>query len=185
MVSGMTHPVLFIQGAGEGAYEEDQLLADSLQAALGPGYSVHYPPMPPDDDATPADWLDRIGAALVALDGTPALVGHSIGAAMLLRYLAQSPPNRPIAGLYLIAAPYFGEGGWREDELRPPPDLAARLGNIPRLFLYHSRDDEIVPFAHLALYAALLPQATRRAADGRGHQWANDLSDVARDLTAN
>ena len=36
----MKKPVLFIQGAGEGAYEEDRKLADSLQDALGAEYQV-------------------------------------------------------------------------------------------------------------------------------------------------
>jgi hypothetical protein len=39
-----------------------------------------------------------------------------------------------------------------------------------------------VPFAHLALYAQKLPQATLREFDRRGHQFQNDLSEVAADI---
>jgi hypothetical protein len=39
-----------------------------------------------------------------------------------------------------------------------------------------------VPFAHLAIYAKKLPQATIREFDGRGHQFNNDLSEVAADI---
>ena len=63
-----------------------------------------------------------------------------------------------------------------------PQDFAAMLPAIPRIFLYHSRDDEVVPFAHLALYAAKLPQATIREFDGRGHQFGNDLAEVVEDI---
>jgi len=52
------------------------------------------------------------------------------------------------------------------------------------IFLYHSRDDEIVPFAHMAIYAKKLPQATIRKFNGRGHQFNNDLSEVAKDITS-
>jgi hypothetical protein len=38
----MKKPVLFIQGAGEGAYTEDEKLAASLQAVLGTEYQVLY-----------------------------------------------------------------------------------------------------------------------------------------------
>lgn len=38
--------VLFVKGAGDGAYEADQKLATSLQRALGEGYDVIYPKMP-------------------------------------------------------------------------------------------------------------------------------------------
>ena len=38
--------------------------------------------------------------------------------------------------------------------------FASRLPNGLSVFLYHSRDDEVVPFAHLALYSERLAQAT-------------------------
>jgi uncharacterized protein len=50
------------------------------------------------------------------------------------------------------------------------------------MFLYYSRDDEVVPLEHLALYKAKLPQATVREFDGCGHQFGDDLSEVARDI---
>jgi hypothetical protein len=40
----------------------------------------------------------------------------------------------------------------------------------------------VVPFAHLALYAEKLPQASIHEFDGRGHQFDDDLSEVARDI---
>ena len=63
-----------------------------------------------------------------------------------------------------------------------PQDFAAMLPAIPRIFMYHSRDDEVVPFAHLALYAAKLPQATIRVLGRRRHQFGNDLAEVAEDI---
>jgi hypothetical protein len=44
------------------------------------------------------------------------------------------------------------------------------------------RDDEWVPFAHLALYAEKVPQARFREFDERGHQFEDDLSEVAHDI---
>ena len=40
----MTKQVLFIQGAGAGAYAEDKALAGSLQRALGAGLYRDLPP---------------------------------------------------------------------------------------------------------------------------------------------
>jgi hypothetical protein len=45
----------------------------------------------------------------------------------------------------------------------------------------HSLGGSIL-IAHLALYAAKLPQATIRTFDGRGHQFGNDLADVAAEI---
>ena len=38
--------VLFVQGGGQGAYNEDAALAASLERALGGEYEVHFPRMP-------------------------------------------------------------------------------------------------------------------------------------------
>jgi pimeloyl-ACP methyl ester carboxylesterase len=85
--------------------------------------------------------------------------------------------------VFLIAAPYCSaDEGWQWDDATPPPDAAAKLAGDWPLILYHSRDDEIVPFAHLALHAARVPRATVRAFDGRGHQFGNDLTEVAADI---
>jgi hypothetical protein len=50
------------------------------------------------------------------------------------------------------------------------------------MFPYHGRQDETVPFAHVALYAKALPQAVVRHLDGRNHQLNDDLSEVAADI---
>jgi predicted alpha/beta hydrolase family esterase len=111
------------------------------------------------------------------------LVGHSVGGSVLLKYLCESDRAWQVAGLFVIAAPYWGaDESWQWDAATLPADAASKLvGNWP-LFFYHSRDDEIVPFAHLSLYAATLPRATIRVFDGRGHQFRNDLGEVAADI---
>jgi len=129
------------------------------------------------------DWKAQIAAELTALDGEIMLVGHSVGGSVLLKYLSDERVEKSIAGLFLLAVPYWGEDAfWKWDEVQLPHDVAAKLASIPRIVFYHSRDDEIVPFAHLARYAAILPRATIREVDGRGHQWGNDLADVAGDI---
>jgi len=47
----MAKHVLFIQGAGEGAYQEDKKLADNLRQTLGADYDVRYSLMPDEDTA--------------------------------------------------------------------------------------------------------------------------------------
>ena len=181
----MTNHVLFIHGGGgEAAYEEDRLLVASLQNALGAAYQVRYPKMPLEESSGYADWKAQITAELSALDDKVILVAHSVGGSILLKYLSEEPVEKPIAGLFLLATPYFGgDDNWNYAELNLPQEFAAMLPAIPRIFLYHSRDDEVVPFAHLALYAAKLPQATIRVYNGRGHQFGNDLAEVAEDIS--
>lgn len=177
-----TH-VLFVQGGGKGAYDEDAALAASLERALGGGeYEIHFPRMPDEADPNVKSWKRKISAELSRLHGKVSLVGHSVGGSMLLKYLSEEEVTKPVGGLFLLAAPSWDEDRWNFDDLKLPRNIAEKLASIPRIFLYHSRDDEVVPFAHLALHAARVPQATVRAVDGRGHQFGNDLTDVARDI---
>ena len=175
--------VLFVHGAGEGAYEDDELLVASLRDALGPSYEVRYPRMPLEDSAHYTDWTAQIVSALPSPGTEVVLVGHSVGGSVLLRFLCEESVEASVTGLFVIAAPFWGaDDFWDWDEARLPEDAAEKLTTVPRIFMYHSRDDEVVPFSHLALYSARLPQATIRPLDVGGHQLKNDLVDVAHDI---
>jgi uncharacterized protein len=181
----MTKHVLFIQGAGQGAYEEDKKLAASLRKALGPEYEVHYPAMPDEDNAPYEQWKQQIEKELAAMQGSIILIGHSVGASIIMKWMSEIELKKSIAGLFLIAAPFWGGDGWQYEgyeELALPKGIAAKFPKGVSTFLYHCRDDETVPFDHLALYAQVLPQATVRELDEGGHQLNNDLSEVAKDV---
>ena len=178
----MKKQVLFVHGGGQGAYEEDEKLAASLRDALGPAYDVRYPKMPDEDSPGYEAWGERIQRELAALEGEVVLVGHSLGASVLLKYLSEGNVGKPIAGVFLVAPPYWGVEDWEVDEYALVEDFASKLPKGLPVFFYHSRDDEWVPFAHLALYREKLPRATVREFDGRGHQFGDDLSEVARDI---
>lgn len=178
----MISPVLFIQGGGEGAHSEDAPLAGSLKKALGTEYDVRYPRMPGESNPDMQTWKAKIAREFEALDGEVILVGHSVGGAALLKYLSEENVEKAIAGLFLLAAPSWDEENWNFDDLKLPRALAAKLSRIPQIFLYHNRDDEIVPFSHLALHAARLRRAILRESDRGGHQFGNNLANVASDI---
>jgi predicted alpha/beta hydrolase family esterase len=174
--------VLFIQGGGEGAYDADAKLAASLRAELGPGYEIRYPLMP--DEAAPdyAPWQRLILAELASMGSGAILVGHSLGASILIRALVEHGDQQTVAGVFLIAAPFWGNGGWQWEELVLPKDASVRLSGRVPIFLYHGRDDEVVPYAHLDLYLEAFPQAVAHRLPGRNHQLNDDLSEVAADI---
>jgi predicted alpha/beta hydrolase family esterase len=178
----MRKQVLFIHGGGEGAYEEDRKLAASLQYALGVAYEVRYPKMPDEDSPVYEESKGRIARELDTLESEVILVGHSLGGSILLKYLSEVEVEKLVAGLFLVATPYWGAEDWEVDEYALREDFASKIPKEMTVFLYHSRDDEVVPFAHAALYAKKLPRATVREFDGRGHQFDDDLSEVARDI---
>ncbi|MGH3085803.1 MAG: RBBP9/YdeN family alpha/beta hydrolase [Rubrobacteraceae bacterium] len=180
----MKEQILFVHGGGEGAHEEDKKMAASLHDELGVEYEVHAPKMPNEDSPEYEAWKDEIAKDVAAMDGEVILVGHSFGASILLKYLSEEEVEKPLAGMFLIATPYWGTEDWEVAEYELREGFASKLPEETPIFFYHSRDDEWVPFSHLALYAQKLPRATIREFDGRGHQLAEDLSEVARDIEA-
>ena len=110
------------------------------------------------------------------------LVAHSVGGSILLQYLSDEKFGDSIGGLFVLAAPTWDDNQWNFDDLKLPRKIAEKLALIPRIYFYHCRDDEIVPFAHLALHAAQIPQAITRAISHGGHQFGNDLARIAMDI---
>lgn len=178
----MSKHVLFIHGAGAGAYEADAKLMVSLRDELGSAYQVQYPQMPNEDQPAYEPWKRQIMQELAALDGEILLVGHSLGGSVLLKLLCEEQLDQPIAGLFLVASPYWGAEDWKVDEYMLQEDFALQLPPVLPTFFYHSHDDKVVPFEHLARYAQHLPQATIREVNGGGHQFNNNLSEVAQDI---
>jgi uncharacterized protein len=179
----MRRQVLFIQGGGEGARRADAKLVASLVKELGSDYEVHYPVMPHENTPDYRAW-NRALIEQIALGDDVILVGHSVGATIVIWSLAENQPKQKLAGVFLIAAPFVGgERGWQIKDFVPPKNIGAKVPDVP-IYLYHGRADEVVPFAHVDLYAEVMPQAFIRRLAGRNHQLNDDLSEVARDIRA-
>ena len=181
----MTGQVLFVQGAGPRVHDEwDDKLVASLTRALGPDFDVRYPRMPGEDDPKADEWKATLQNELRELRDGAIVVGHSVGGAILIDTVAEQPPPRPLGAIVLISAPFFGEGGWPADDLRPSDELRERLPRGVPIHLYHGLADEEVPPAHAELYARVIPHATLHRLPGRDHQLNADLREVAEDIRA-
>ena len=172
--------VLFIQGGGTGAHDEwDDKLVDSLRQELGPNYDVRYPRMPKEADPSYTVWKAALEKEIAGLDDGAILMGHSVGGTILINALAETPPNRKLAGIFLIAAPFVGPGGWPSEDIKPTANLGARLPPKTPIYLYHGSKDDTAPLAHVDLYERAIPGAIVHRLRGRDHQLNNDLVEVA------
>ena len=154
----MARQILFIQGGGAGTHDEwDNKLVESLLRVLGEGYEVRYPRMPNEDDPSQAAWSTAIRRELAALEDGAVVVGHSVGATLLIHALAEQAPGCALATIVLIAAPFVGEGGWPSDEFELPENLGMRLPRRVRVHVFHGLRDETVPPSHADLYAEAIP----------------------------
>jgi uncharacterized protein len=180
----MNKHILFIQGGGEGGYEADRELVASLQTVLGKAYAISYPEIKSDESASDFGWVQQIGKKISETKSDIVLAGHSFGASMILKYLSENSINKKIAGIFLIATPFWnGNEDWQIG-LKLQENFADKLpGEVP-IFLYHCEDDEEIPFTHLEHYKQKLTRATFRVIKKGGHQLNNDLTLVGNDIKA-
>lgn len=183
--SGRAVSLLFVQGAGEGAHEEDAALAVELGRCLGPGFSICFPRLPDEADPDSDAWKRAI-VAEARRTGAILVVAHSAGAAMTADLLAEGRLGTDLPGLrglFLLAPPFVGAGGWRLDgfhfdRARPiaPPGLTIRF--------YFGSADAIVPPGHADLFEPVFPGARITRLAGCGHQFTGYLHHVAEDIRA-
>jgi predicted alpha/beta hydrolase family esterase len=179
----MKQKVLFVHSGGtQGPHEGSSDLVTYLRQMLGGGYEVLYPKMPDPDHPEYVLWKEHLEKRIAWLDDEVILVGHSLGGSVLLKYLSEENFHKSIAGLFLVAAPYWGKRDWEVDEYVLQKDFYAKLPHIRRIFLYHSRNDEVVPFNHLASYADKLPNAVVREFDSRRHLFSTGLPELVDDI---
>ncbi|WEX85989.1 alpha/beta hydrolase [Sinorhizobium garamanticum] len=181
----MKKQVLFIQGGGAGTHDEwDNKLVDSLRRELGPVYDVRYPRMPNEADPSYSIWKAALAEEIAGLDDGAILIGHSLGGTILISALAEAPPSRKLTGVFLIAAPFVGAGGWPSEDIQPMVDLGSRLPSKTPIYLYHGSKDDTAPFAHVDLYEKAIPGAIVHRLHGRNHQLNDDLAEVAAGVRA-
>jgi predicted alpha/beta hydrolase family esterase len=176
----VTLTVLAIHGAGEPRRRNGKVYWEPLlQKSLGSGYVVRAPRMPEPSSPIYQAWAERI-EELISNCARPAVVGHSFGASVLLKYFAEAVTRPPVAGLFLIATPFWGP---KFPDFALRPDFPARLRDLSPLCFYHSRDDPEIPIEHLERYRQALPHAVVRVLEGRGHEFDQpQFSELAADI---
>lgn len=178
----MKKTVLFIQGGGDNGYEADETLVKSLQDALGANYSIIYPRLPADNDSPDFGWPEDIGKQITSISESFVIVAHSLGASMLLKYLSENKVTIKAKRIFLLSTPFWsGDEKWK-DGLKLKAHFAESLPGDYQFYFYHCKDDEEVPFDHLAIYKRNLPLATFREFDSGGHQLGSNVQLVSEDI---
>ncbi|MEQ8672710.1 MAG: alpha/beta hydrolase [Aggregatilineales bacterium] len=166
----MKKQLLFIHSAGsQDNGEGSTQLLDVMKAELSDDYDIIAPLMPDPENPDSAAWQTAVKTEINALNTPYILIGHSLGASTILKTLTESTVSKLPEALFLISTPFWSNEGWEVAEYALNDDFAKRLPSLKANFLYHSRDDEIVPFSHLLSYEEKIPQATLRKLDGYGH----------------
>lgn len=178
--------IFFLHSAGaQGNHEGSSDFIAKLSEELGPEYKIIHPIMPRAEDPDYEPWKEKLHAELQQLQGDVILVGHSLGGAVLLKYLTEETIPARITGFFSCATPFWGaDQDWQYEPFTLPKDAAESLSDLPAPHFYHSKSDPVVPFAHLQHYKQLFPKAVMHPVDGDSHAFENGLPALVDDIKA-
>jgi len=134
---------------------------DPLQKVLGKKFQVTNPRMPLQDYSQYRHWKPYFERFLPLLGRNFILIGESLGAIFLAKYLSEHKLKNKALSVYLVCAPF--------DNTLPHEDLVggftlkndlSRLeNNTKNLYLLFSKNDNVVPVSHAEKYRKKLKNA--------------------------
>lgn len=142
----------------------------NLDKLLGDDFEVIMPQMPCKQNSKYLEWKIFFEKIIPFLHDDVIITGHSLGGIFLAKYLSENDFPVKISAVYLIAAPFDDKD--RKVSLGDfilPESLSKFEKQAEKIFLYHSKDDAVVPIIDSEKYFQALPKAERVIFEDRGH----------------
>ena len=155
----------------------------TLRERLGDDWQVFTPTMPSKYNAKYLEWLIWFEKILPHLKEGVILIGHSLGGIFLAKYMNENELPVQVHATFLVAAPFDATD---TDFSLADFTLSGSLANLESragtLYLYHSEDDDVVPFSALEKYKEHLPKALVRVLTDRGHVLQEEFPELIEDV---
>lgn len=152
----------------------------TLQEKLGSEFEILQPRMPNKQNSKYSEWKIWFERMFPFMYEEVILVGHSLGAMFLVKYLADNTLPNKIFALHLVAAPHNKTADI--GDFAVPEDLSNISKQVKDIYFYHSKDDPIVPFSELAVYQKALPNAESITFDNLGHLFQAEFPELIENL---
>jgi predicted alpha/beta hydrolase family esterase len=151
-----------------------------LRGVLGDGYEVILPKLPNNMNAKFIEWKIWFEKIIPFLNDEVVLVGHSLGASFLAKYLSENKFSKKIKGVFLVAGVFNTDSeGYSLATFTLPEKLDLQTENV---YLYHSKDDPIVPFSQLGKFEEALPRAHSTVFEDRKHFNQESFPEIAENI---
>ncbi len=132
-------------------------------------FEVLRPRMPSPENAKYSEWKIWFERLIPFIQDNVVMVGHSLGGIFLSKYLSENDFPKKIRATFLVGAPYNTEHEHPVADFIIQNDLQKFAAQAGEIFLYHSKDDTIVPFSNFESYQKALPKAHGLVFENRGH----------------
>jgi len=137
---------------------------------------ILLPTMPNSANAQYDEWQIWFEKIIPFFEDDVRLIGHSLGAMFLAKYLHGQPLSRPVKQLILLAGGYDDANeGYGSFLIKSAKGLER---SAQQIHLFHSQDDPVVPFYELDKFRYDLPQATVHVFNDRGHFLDEDFPEL-------
>ena len=204
MVIGMTKQIVYIHG-GE-SYEDYNSFLQRLNTKeiwdlpspqpfnkwithfasdLGDEYVVFKPKMPNSENAKYDEWKVWFERHFEYLTNDTILIGCSLGAMFLIKYLIENKTPFSVKALFLMAAA-IGEVNSNhkdcEDFLFSLEDTYKILDKVGKIKILHSRDDFLVPYEHAEKLHASIPGSELVTFDDKNHFIVEEFPELVEEI---
>lgn len=155
----------------------------ALQSALGDDWQVIRPDMPCEANAKYDHWKLWFEKYIPYLEDGVVLVGHSLGAMFLARYLSENSLPVSVSKLVLAAGAFTR---WRAEPGEEDGEyFYVHLDNFntleqsaDALYIVHSTDDPLVPYSNAKKFEEHLPSAELVTFTDKGHFWDEEFPEL-------
>ena len=142
--------------------------------------------MPCSDFAKYKEWKIWFERFLPKFSEELTLVGWSLGGIFLLKYLSEEGlKNKKLNSLFLIASPFDGADDCSDralEEFVPKKDIKNIEKLTRNIYIYHSKDDFVVPFSQAEKIKQRLQNSTLRAFEDRNHFIVENFKELFADI---
>lgn len=153
-----------------------------IKEELGEGYYFDIPIMPNSHNAKYDEWKIWFERHLSVVDDSVILIGLSLGAQFLAKYLIENDIKLKIKGLFLLAGPcgYFEDPDGMDCATFAfdAKDLPAIQEKAQNITILHSTDDFVVPYEHALKYKEALPEAELVTFEDKNHFLVEELPEL-------
>ncbi len=161
-------------------YLEKQTWRDSLQTDLGEAFKVVRLQMPNKINAKYEEWKIYFHRYLEILGDDIVLLGHSLGATFLVKFLADETLNNRISRVILVAAP-FGEkktGPSLGDFIFESSTNFEAINSDLKITLFASDNDKLITNDDVEKYRNVIKNLEVKTLPDRGHFSQNKFPEL-------
>ena len=154
----------------------------ALPEELGSDYEVFMPVMPNKQNAKYEEWKIWFERHFEYLRDGAILVGCSLGAMFLYKYLIENTLPFKARAAILMAAPLpdlLPEDDRDSGDFVYPSESVHQINEtVESIIIMHSQDDFVVPYKHAVAYQELLPEAEFVSFEDKNHFLVPELPEL-------